>query len=362
MRLALQTHKLLLLVILTTTLGLLWYTSCRITSNLSSSEQACAIVPTSESSHSGKQDQGKKIVLYWTQVFGREAVEQQQLRCTDNCVVTSNRCLASLSHYVIFHAYDLRTLEVLPPKTSSQQWIYYNLESPSNSDRRSLARIQEQIDGVMSYRLDSRIPIPYGRIVRRQSSQAVMPVPLKRKRVAWFVSNCVTASRREELVHKLSLFIQVDVYGACGSLECPVGDDSCNRMLERDYAFYLAFENSLCKDYVTEKLFRTLKYNVVPVVLAAPEVSSMLPKGSFIDARRFKSIPFLAKYLVRVASNLTLYNSFFEWKSDQEAHLTTKQELLCAPCFDNSTFASQSFQAVPPSSWVKWYFDDAVCA
>ena len=33
--------------------------------------------------------------------------------------------------------------------------------------------------------------------------------------------------------------------------------------------FYLAFENSLCDDYITEKFFSTLKLNIIPVVLGS---------------------------------------------------------------------------------------------
>jgi hypothetical protein len=32
------------------------------------------------------------------------------------------------------------------------------------------------------------------------------------------------------------------------------------------YYFYLAFENSLCKDYITEKFFDAMSRDVVPVV------------------------------------------------------------------------------------------------
>ena len=53
---------------------------------------------------------------------------------------------------------------------------------------------------------------------------------------------------------------KVDVYGKCGKFSCSRADtDECYHMLEQKYKFYLAFENSLCKDYVTEKLFNILQ-------------------------------------------------------------------------------------------------------
>ena len=45
-------------------------------------------------------------------------------------------------------------------------------------------------------------------------------VKKKKKIAAWFVSNCFTSSERERYVAELKKYIEIDVYGTCGTLEC----------------------------------------------------------------------------------------------------------------------------------------------
>jgi hypothetical protein len=77
----------------------------------------------------------------------------------------------------------------------------------------------------------------------------------KTKQVAWFVSNCGARTRRLEYARELQKYIGVDIYGSCGDKTCPRGDPQCTNLLNKDYKFYLSFENSHCKDYITEKFF-----------------------------------------------------------------------------------------------------------
>ena len=79
--------------------------------------------------------------------------------------------------------------------------------------------------------------------------------------VAILVSHCV--SERMHWVKKLQEYMDVDVYGGCGTLKCS-SEEKCNEVL-RKYRFYLSFENSYCKDYITEKLYRNaLQNEIVP--------------------------------------------------------------------------------------------------
>lgn len=97
---------------------------------------------------------------------------------------------------------------------------------------------------------------------------------------------------------QLRRFIEVDVYGGCGPLKCPFSaTELCLNMLERRYFFYLAFENSLCVDYVTEKFWRILQRDVVGVVLGAANYSQLVPPGVHLDVRDFRSPRHLADRL-----------------------------------------------------------------
>ena len=66
-------------------------------------------------------------------------------------------------------------------------------------------------------------------------------------------------------------------------------------MIERDYKFYLAFENSLCRDYVTEKFYNPLLYSTVPIVYSGADYYDA-PLNSYIDVRNFTSGKYLLHY------------------------------------------------------------------
>ena len=168
--------------------------------------------------------------------------------------------------------------------------------------------------------------------------------------VAWFVSSCGSTNNRLTFVKRLRRHVQVDVYGACGFLECDIKNKSlCFQLLSSHYKFYLSFENSNCDYYITEKLFvnalqsvpfslpvvflrlfigfqlkngvltynmLNLRNNVVPVVMGARKMDYIkaAPPNSFIHVEDFKNERELAKYLKKLDNNDTEYNKYFAWK------------------------------------------------
>ena len=101
------------------------------------------------------------------------------------------------------------------------------------------------------------------------------------------------------IVVSLQKHLQVDVYGKCGPLSC----DDCHLMLHRHYKFYLAFENSLCKDYVTEKLFKTTQSVHVFFDVFFTEI--------FFKTTKSVDVFFLQKYFSILKSQLMYFLNVF---------------------------------------------------
>jgi hypothetical protein len=172
----------------------------------------------------------------------------------------------------------------------------------------------------MTYRRDSDVIQPYGWIqpigsiglqpeveeINREMELAIKRKSKnkKTKMVAWFVSNCQSKSQREQYANALAKYVQVDVYGDCGSMACDRDNAAnCYEMLEQDYKFYLSFENSFCDDYVTEKFFSVLRLDVVPIVFGGGNYSAISPPFSYINAQDFETAVQLADYLKMLDSN-----------------------------------------------------------
>ncbi len=186
----------------------------------------------------------------------------------------------------------------------------------------------------ISYRRDSEIWSPYGRIYAKSipGNNIMMGpnknIPLskwirrKSKLVTSAISNCHTNSKRESIVKKMiDTGKQVDIYGSCGNMKkgkkCGYYSRNCTdfwNSLAAEYKFYLAFENSLCRDYITEKFWRSLKLGMVPVVYGGGNYEEIAPPQSYIDVNKFKSAETLMKYLESVGKDEEEYAKFFEWR------------------------------------------------
>ncbi|CAH8287402.1 unnamed protein product, partial [Schistosoma turkestanicum] len=183
----------------------------------------------------------------------------------------------------------------------------------------------------------------------------------KSKMVAWFVSNCNAASPRQIYAKELSRYIKVDIYGACGSMSCPrKSEPQCFTLLEKEYKFYLSFENSLCPDYITEKIFRNaFKHDVIPVVMGASieEYKRVAPPHSFIHVDQFKSPAELANYLKYLDRNKTAYNEYFAWRDHGtiDAWSSKPQCVICLLAYTAHKLKPYTFPNVS-----RWWNDGCV--
>ncbi len=129
---------------------------------------------------------------------------------------------------------------------------------------------------------------------------------MKSRAAFWIASHCPTEIKREQYVKALQKFITVDVYGDCGNLTCPFAHNGQNTCFDDNsitHYFYLAFENSICPDYISEKFWRNFNQPVIPVVMGGGNYAREAPPKSFIDVNDFTSVEALANYLKHLMRN-----------------------------------------------------------
>ena len=143
--------------------------------------------------------------------------------------------------------------------------------------------------------------------------KAVDKISNKHKMAAWFVSHCQTKAKREDFVHELQKYIHVDIFGDCGTKICSKLTSGCFETVKK-YKFYLSFENNICAEYVTEKLYNALMASTVPVVFGSADYEKVAPPYSYINSLEYKSPEDLAKYLLFLSENHQEYRKYFEWK------------------------------------------------
>ncbi|XP_069824449.1 4-galactosyl-N-acetylglucosaminide 3-alpha-L-fucosyltransferase FUT6-like isoform X2 [Dendropsophus ebraccatus] len=254
------------------------------------------------------------IVLLWTWPFGDYFPLNQCPKPLNGpwCFYTTNHSWYPRAHAVIFHHRDVCSSEIkMPqmPRPEGQHWVWFNMESPSHTPNLSL--FNNLMNLTMSYRSDSDIFTPYGWLEKNEAQN--FTIPEKSKLVAWAISNWNSTSKRVEYYNELKDHIDIDVYG---QEHMRLHDYNLNAVLSR-YKFYLAFENSIHSDYITEKLWRNaLVSGTVPIVMGPPRENyeKFIPSHSFIHVNDFLSAKDLADYLLELDKDPFKYKQYFKWR------------------------------------------------
>ncbi|NWJ01491.1 FUT7 fucosyltransferase, partial [Crypturellus undulatus] len=245
------------------------------------------------------------------------------------CWLTTDHGLLSRADVVVFHHDALqRSRDKLPKeKPPGQNWLWVSLESPTNT--KALAGWKQTFNWVMTYRQDSDIFMPYGKLVPNPS--AMVNIPNKTRLVTWVISNYHRSQKRAAVYKSLSRYLHVDIYGKASKR--PLCKD-CLLPTTSTSKFYLAFENSIHRDYITEKVWRnSLLAGTVPVVLGPPRANyeQFVPADAFIHVDDFESPAELATFLKTM--NASRYRQFFAWQKRYRVKLYTDwRERICTIC------------------------------
>ncbi|XP_064487600.1 alpha-(1,3)-fucosyltransferase C-like [Ornithodoros turicata] len=294
----------------------------------------------SESCYTSDASREFPRILAWTKFYRWRVLglgpdgEIEIPHCSRRCRVTYDRALLEVSDAVVIHSRNLDPLDLPAQRSPRQKWVFWCKEPPPLSFFGDFKQLASLFNWTMTYRSDSDVHVPYGFFTRKKGQVSINFTSAwrrKKKTAVWIVSNCNAHSKREKFVRRLRKYIDVDVYGGCGSLKCPPErKEDCFRKFENEYFFRLALENSLCREYATEKLFSTLQHNLVPVALGSVNYTDIAPPHSVIDVSSFASPRKLANYLKKVKNDFEMYKRYLVWKETYD--VLNWKETFCSLC------------------------------
>ncbi|XP_062854799.1 4-galactosyl-N-acetylglucosaminide 3-alpha-L-fucosyltransferase 9-like [Trichomycterus rosablanca] len=300
------------------------------------------------------------LLWFWPENYRFSLSDCKSLLGIDGCFLTDDRSLYSEAHAVlVFHKAIKSDLSNLPqsPRPHFQRWIWFHVESPTNT---------VQIDGLenlfnltLNYRQDADIVVHHHLKIRKDSLEETV-IPKKDKLVCVIVSNSnpeTGTDVRNRYFHELKNHITVHVFGTAFGRFLDVSEyyptiASCK--------FYLAFENSIYWDYITEKLNGPLVVGTVPVVLGPPRENyeNYIPGSAFIHVNDFPSAKELAEYLLQLDSDDDLYLSYFEWRKHfyAEPHLIMRNQEFIKPICTACEYIHLHKEYKMTKDIYKWYF------
>ncbi|XP_077289231.1 4-galactosyl-N-acetylglucosaminide 3-alpha-L-fucosyltransferase FUT6-like [Arctopsyche grandis] len=278
----------------------------------------------------------------------------------NNCKLSYNDTNLKDFDAVVFLLHRIKSVYQLPgpeERSKNQRWIFLTDESPWHTFLYSRSNKWQDYNGVfnwsMSYRMESDIPVPYGRIVPLnyglESTTPLLdlvPNGYKKRRdvlVAIMLSNGGGHNNRMAFIKELQKYIKVDVYGGRGTTlkhACP-GHFKTDCAKLNNYMFYLAFENSDCDEYMTEKLYwNAYSKGAIPIIMGATKnnCKMLLPVNSYFHVDEYAWPIDVARHLqyLNKTWNENIYK-FHQWRrhfsvANEHGYFGSKSLHYCRIC------------------------------
>ncbi|XP_064086231.1 3-galactosyl-N-acetylglucosaminide 4-alpha-L-fucosyltransferase FUT3-like [Macrobrachium nipponense] len=308
----------------------------------------------------GKEQNRNFVILAWNQSdvdkerhireFGGEELDPFRFCSVKNCQLVTDDVFAERADAIIFHLHRTNKTSTYPSRANlNQRWIWLTDESPYNTlyfaEDKDISNYNGIFNWSMSYRMDSDVPVPYGRTVRMTAEEAseyekVDYFNIKTKLAAGILTNCEATNNRTGYLKQLRKYIDIDIYGICFGVKWCQGHLNRDCIMLNDYKFFLAFENSNCKDYITEKVWwQSFQKGAIPVVMGTKteDYRKHLPPKSFIHVDDFQSPYHLAKYLMYLEHNRTEFMEYHAWRShfkvlNEHGYYGAKSYHYCRVC------------------------------
>ena len=151
----------------------------------------------------------------------------------------------------------------------------------------------------------------------------------ERKGIVLLLSDC-DFKWRTDFIGELMKHVHIDSYGRCFNNaqyhpedkgQPAKGNYEEGMEIASKYRMFLQIENTITKDYITEKLTVAYGSGAIPVYWGTPEVYNWVPGNhTFIDISKYSNPLDLARYLRQVDEDDILFNyhtSNFDWKKTE---------------------------------------------
>jgi hypothetical protein len=258
----------------------------------------------------------RPVILFYNQFFDYWP-DTSALPCRDLCEFTNDPARLSTADAVVIHIPTLRNRRRLM-KYPGQLWVAWSMESNVNYPQLADPAFMRHFDLTMTYERSSDVPQSYRPRAFEESARRPVPAKTATAPAVLFQSAGNAPSGRDALCRALMQRLRVDSFGKSANnrtLPVPDGGHATKLATIATYKFTLAFENSIARDYVTEKFYDPLMAGSVPVYLGAPNIADFAPGDHcFINAADFSDAAALAKYLNFLDADDEAYRAYHAWR------------------------------------------------